>query len=72
MTAVETLRSRAAFAASRGSFAYAAHLKRVANRGEEAAQAEIDETRELGRRIVEQSGFDDGDQSGSHSGYKHK
>lgn len=52
MTAVETLRSRAKFAEGRGSHDFAAHLRRVADMGEKAAQFEIDETRAVGKAIV--------------------
>lgn len=58
-TAVEIVRSRAARAASHGSHDFAAYLNSMADKGEEAAQREIDATREIGRRIVEQVESDD-------------
>lgn len=53
MTAAETLRSRAEFALGQGSVEFAYHLSRIADKGEEAAQAEIDKTRAIGKRIVD-------------------
>lgn len=57
MTAVETLRSRAEFAQNRGSTEYADHLNSIADKGEEAAEAEIQATRVIGKAIVIRADF---------------
>lgn len=53
ITAVETLRRRAAFARSRGSDRFAEEMLAVADRGEEASEAYLNEIRNIGKSIVD-------------------